>query len=70
MPVFLKEALPEDAEDILVRAMSQDPLWTTLMGSVTFEQQVQIGIADELPRLTAGRILGACKTWKAVDENG
>jgi hypothetical protein len=73
-PVFtMQEATIDDVRDmatIFLRGLSWDPLSKAFDEVMPFEDQVEIQIQRQVGRLTVGHELGACRTWKVVDEHG
>jgi hypothetical protein len=73
-PVFtMQEATIDDVRDmatIFLRGLSWDPLAKAFDEVMPFEDQVEIQIQRQVGRLTVGHELGACRTWKVVDEHG
>jgi hypothetical protein len=60
----------QDIAEIFFRAMAWDPLAKAFDAVAPFELQVQWKMLMDQGRMTLGQELGACKTWKVVDENG
>jgi len=59
-----------DLARITVEAISPDPFWSTLKGSLTFQDQMDFFIENLRPRFLAAEELGAAQTWKLVDSDG
>jgi hypothetical protein len=69
----LQEATVDDLQDIaeiFFKGMSWDPISKAFDEVAPFELQVQWKMLMDHGRMTLGHELGACKTWKVVDENG
>jgi len=65
-----RDDLPEMAA-IWSRAMEADTFWKAMIGpKCTFEEECAYTIQSLEPRFGAGTDLGACQTWKIVDEGG
>jgi len=73
MGFALKPATVEDLDDlamIQMEAMSWDPLLWEMKKGMTDEEVCAFARTLLVGRMTVGEELGACKTFKVVDENG
>jgi hypothetical protein len=61
--------LPEMTE-VMVAAMSQDPFWVGMRGTITYEEEYKFTHETLLPKFETGTGLNAYECWKVVDENG
>jgi hypothetical protein len=73
-PIFtLKDATIDDLSDlaaIFLRGLSWDPLSKAFDEIMPFEAQVEIQKRRNVGRMAIGHELGACRTWKVVNEDG
>jgi hypothetical protein len=69
----LKSATVDDIHDLArvqMEAMSWDPLLWEMKKGMTEEELYAFGKTLLVGRMTVGEELGACKTFKVVDEKG
>jgi hypothetical protein len=60
----------DDMTDVMLRAMSWDPIVKTLNQYLTPAEAHAVGRSMLQWRMTLGLELGAYRAWKVVDENG
>lgn len=64
------EADLRDISEVFARAMSWEPIAVELNKFMPLEEQVEVVMVREHPRLVVASELGAIKTWKVVSEEG
>lgn len=74
MSFQIVQATADDVPDmaaIFAKAMAADPFWKAMNGpDSTFEQECAFNEQALRPRVGTGAEIGACQTWKVVDEEG